>query len=118
MTTGPEQTLKAVLEVQRQLGQLMSKVDNATKDMGVVIMDLQGVKTTVAELKVSIGTETTDEDGKKTGHGIFGRIGRIENRQLVYDRWTNRAIGLAMAATMFGSILWWLLQARLEHILK
>lgn len=118
MPPSPEPTLQAVLEVQRQLGQLMSKIDNATKDMGVVIMDLQGVKTTVTELKLAIGNETTDEDGKKTGHGIFGRVGRMENRQLVYDRWTNRAVGIAMAATVFGSMLWWLLDSKITHVLK
>ncbi len=110
--------LQAVLEVQKQLGSMASKVDDVVRDVAFITMDSQVLKSTVLDLKRAIGNETTDEEGKKTGDGIFGRVGRIENRQLVYDRWTNRVVGIAMAATVFGGILWWLLESKLEHVLK
>lgn len=110
--------LQAVLEVQKQLGALSSQVGEVVRDVAVITMDTQGMKISVVDLKNAIGTETTNEDGKKTGSGIFGRVGRMENRQLVYDRWTNRAVGIAMAATVFGGALWWLLESKLEHVLK
>lgn len=122
MTPEPHPThtaiLRAVLEIQNQLGQLTTKVDTNAKDMSVMIMDVQGIKMDTLALKNAIGSETTDEDGKKTGTGLFGRVGRTENRQIVYDRWTNRAIGIAMAFTLSGSVLWWLLETKLGHLLK
>lgn len=110
--------LAAVLELQKQIGQLATKVDEAVRDVGIITMDAQSMKMTILDLKRAIGAEATDEDGRKTGDGIFGRVGRIENRQLVLDRWTNRVIGIAMAATVFGSILWWLISGKLEAVLK
>ena len=110
--------LQAVLEVQRQIGQLTNKVDEVVRDVAVITMDTQGMKSSVVDLKNAIGTETTNEDGKKTGSGIFGRVGRMENRQLVYDRWTNRAIGISMAATLFGTILWYVIGDKVGHVLK
>lgn len=110
--------LQAVLEVQRQIGTLSSKVDEVVRDVAVITMDAQGLKSTAMDLKRAIGTETTDEDGRKTGDGIFGRVGRIENRQLVYDRWTNRVIGVCMAASLFGSIFWWYAGDHLGKVLR
>lgn len=110
--------LQAVLEVQRQLGALSSQVGDVVRDVAVITMDTQGMKSTVIDLKNAIGTETTNEDGKKTGSGIFGRVGRMENRQLVYDRWTNRVVGIAMAASVFGSVFWWYAGDHLGKVLK
>lgn len=73
-------------------------------------------------LTEAIGTERLDEYGKPVGTGIVGRLMRLERdvqrRFATWDGWVKTATGAAMAATVLGGVLWWLLGERLGELLK
>jgi hypothetical protein len=73
-------------------------------------------------LTAAIGIESLDEYGKPVGTGIVGRLMRLENnvqrRFATWDGWVKTATGAAMAATILGGVLWWLLGERLGELLK
>jgi hypothetical protein len=74
------------------------------------------------DLTHAIGTESQDEYGKPVGTGIVGRLMRLERdvqkRFATWDGWVKTATGAAMAATVLGGVLWWLLGERLGELLK
>ncbi len=74
------------------------------------------------DLTHAIGTESHDEYGQPVGTGIVGRLMRLERdvqrRFATWDGWVKTATGAAMAATVLGGVLWWLLGERLGELLK
>ena len=74
------------------------------------------------DLTTAIGSESHDEYGKPVGTGIVGRLMRLERdvqrRFATWDGWVKTATGAAMAATVLGAVLWWLLGERLGELLK
>ena len=74
------------------------------------------------DLTHAIGTESHDEYGAPVGTGIVGRLMRLERdvqrRFATWDGWVKTATGAAMAATVLGGVLWWLLGERLGELLK
>ncbi|NBV79667.1 MAG: hypothetical protein EBR62_07390 [Verrucomicrobia bacterium] len=74
------------------------------------------------DLTHAIGTESHDEYGQPVGTGIVGRLMRLERdvqrRFATWDGWAKTATGAAMAATVLGGVLWWLLHDKLEALLK
>lgn len=110
--------LEAVMNVQRSLGAVGAQIETIKGDLGINTLALQGVQTKLADLVKAVGEETLGDDGQKKGTGLFGRVARLENVKLVYDRWTNRVIGMGMAATLLAGIVWWLINEKIEHVLK
>ena len=74
------------------------------------------------DLTHAIGTESHDEYGQPVGTGIVGRLMCLERdvqkRFATWDGWVKTATGAAMAATVLGGVLWWLLGERLGELLK
>jgi len=80
------------------------------------------IKELLEKLNLAIGSEGEDEYGKPIGTGIVGRLMRLERdvqrRFATWDGWVKTATGAAMAATLLGGVLWWLLGDRLAVLLK
>lgn len=80
------------------------------------------IKGLLESLTAAIGTESQDEYGQPIGTGIVGRLMRLERdvqrRFATWDGWVKTATGAAMAATLLGGVLWWLLGDRLALLLK
>lgn len=80
------------------------------------------IKGLLEHLTAAIGTESQDEYGQPIGTGIVGRLMRLERdvqrRFATWDGWVKTATGAAMAATLLGGVLWWLLGDRLALLLK
>jgi len=80
------------------------------------------IKGLLEGLTAAIGSESQDEYGKPVGTGIVGRLMRLERdvqkRFATWDGWVKTATGAAMAATLLGGVLWWLLGDRLAELLK
>ena len=76
----------------------------------------------LGSLTAAIGSESQDEYGDPVGTGIVGRLMRLERdvqrRFATWDGWVKTATGAAMAATLLGGVLWWLLGDRLALLLK
>ncbi|WP_431490977.1 hypothetical protein [Paraburkholderia fungorum] len=110
--------MDAVMEVQRSVGAMGATIETVKGDLGINTLALQGVQTKLGEMVKAVGEETIGDDGQKKGTGLFGRVARLENVKLVYDRWTNRVIGMGMAATLLAGVVWWLINEKIEHVLK
>ena len=80
------------------------------------------IKGLLESLTAAIGSESQDEYGQPIGTGIVGRLMRLERdvqrRFATWDGWVKTATGAAMAATVLGGVLWWLLGERLGELLK
>ena len=80
------------------------------------------IKSLLEHLTAAIGSESQDEYGQPIGTGIVGRLMRLERdvqrRFATWDGWVKTATGAAMAATLLGGVLWWLLGDRLGLLLK
>jgi hypothetical protein len=80
------------------------------------------IKGLLESLTAAIGSESQDEYGQPIGTGIVGRLMRLERdvqrRFATWDGWVKTATGAAMAATLLGGVLWWLLGDRLALLLK
>ena len=80
------------------------------------------IKGLLESLTAAIGSESQDEYGQPIGTGIVGRLMRLEHdvqrRFATWDGWVKTATGAAMAATLLGGVLWWLLGDRLAELLK
>ena len=80
------------------------------------------IKGLLESLTAAIGSESQDEYGQPIGTGIVGRLMRLERdvqkRFATWDGWVKSATGAAMAATLLGGVLWWLLGDRLALLLK
>ena len=80
------------------------------------------IKGLLESLTAAIGTESQDEYGQPIGTGIVGRLMRLERdvqkRFATWDGWVKTATGAAMAATLLGGVLWWLLGDRLALLMK
>lgn len=80
------------------------------------------IKGLLESLTAAIGTESQDEYGQPIGTGIVGRLMRLERdvqrRFATWDGWVKTATGAAMAATLLGGVLWWLLGDRLALLLR
>ena len=80
------------------------------------------IKGLLESLTAAIGSESQDEYGQPIGTGIVGRLMRLERdvqrRFATWDGWVKTATGAAMAATLLGGVLWWLLGDRLAELLK
>lgn len=80
------------------------------------------IKGLLETLTLAIGSESQDEYGKPVGTGIVGRLMRLERdvqkRFATWDGWVKTATGAAMAATLLGGVVWWLLGDRLAELLK
>jgi hypothetical protein len=73
-------------------------------------------------LTEAIGTERLDEYGKPVGTGIVGRLMRLErdvaSRFGKYDGWVKMLTGAAVAISIIGPVLWWLVGDKMADIFK
>lgn len=83
----------------------------------LVMQRIEGKLDTLAKI---IGAEQEDERGQKVGTGIVGRLMRLESRVdsrfRWIERWTDRGVGLAMAVTVLGAVIWWLVKDKLAGL--
>jgi hypothetical protein len=103
-------------------GDIMRAVNGMRADMGVLIMDMKGLKTELAAVVKCLGKEDEDEHGNAFGTGLVGRHmrlqARVDKRFRLYDDWRNYAIATFMTASMFIGIIWWIVEKRIEQVLR
>lgn len=90
---------------------------------------LQSVQISVAQMAKDIsiiahavGEEKEDGEGNYIGTGLLGRTRRVERAQRslreLYHRWIAFGSGFVACGGIFGAAVWWLLQGKLELVLK
>lgn len=76
----------------------------------------------IAEIKKTVGWVGTDPHGALVGEGIAGDLGRlkarVDKRFGVYDGVTKYAAGATAAAVLALAVIWWLLESRLDEVLR
>jgi len=97
-------------------------VEKASRQSEQAFQATSQIEQMLKHLTDAIGSERQDEYGQPVGTGIVGRLMRLERdvqrRFATWDGWAKTATGAAMAATVLGGVLWWLLHDKLEAILK
>jgi len=83
---------------------------------------VQRVEIKLDALAKAIGAEREDESGQRVGTGVVGRLMRLEStvakRFGQYDGWVKLVVGFTAAAVLFIPALWWLIDGKLEGLLK
>lgn len=76
--------------------------------------------TAVSALTAAVGETSTDEHGNPIGTGIKGDVMRIrikvDQRFSAYDGWKKYAKGALAAAAVSITIVWWLVQDRVDFL--
>lgn len=106
---------------------LAKTVETLQNDRDVDRLVWQKIQLSIAELTeavrdqtAAIGSTWTDEHGAPVGTGIKGDVMRIrlkvDQKFSVYDGWAKYATGALMAATVAVTVVWWLVQERVEFL--
>lgn len=76
----------------------------------------------IDSLKKTVGYVGTDERGELIGEGIAGDLGRlkerVDKRFSRYDAWERAAAVAVATATIFIVAIWWLVQQKIEGLLR
>jgi hypothetical protein len=103
-------------------GDILHAIAELQKDVGVIIIDVKGVKDAVAEVQRCLGHEEEDARGVTFGTGLVGRHirlqARVDGRFKLYDDWRNLAIGCIATLTLMTGVVWWLVQNKLDEVLR
>lgn len=101
---------------------ILKAVHKCQHDIGVMIMDMQGLKGQVQMLIRCLGEEGEDDHGVPVGTGLVGRhmrlAARVDKRFRSFDDWRNYAIGAIAAAGMMLAAIWWLIEQRVSQVLR
>lgn len=106
---------------------LAKTVETLQNDRDVDKLVWQKIQTTLSELKDSVdrvsdavGSTWTDEHGTPVGTGIKGDLMRIrikvDKKFSFYDGLGKYAAGAIMAASVAVTVVWWLVQERVEFL--
>lgn len=102
-------------------------------DLDVVLLTIQGIqkdhsaafseiRQALEHIKKIVGHVGTDERGNLIGTGIAGDLGRlrerVDKRFGLYDGWVKYAAGALAAITVAGGVIWWLIQSRVDEVLR
>lgn len=113
---------RAVNQPERSHDEIYALVEQSAKQAEQAWQASAKIEEMLTDLKAAIGSESQDEYGQPVGTGIVGRLMRLERdvqrRFETWDGWAKTATGAAMAATLLGGVLWWLLGDRLALLLK
>lgn len=113
---------RAVNQPERSHDEIYALVEQSAKQAEQAWQASAKIEEMLTDLKAAIGSESQDEYGQPVGTGIVGRLMRLERdvqrRFATWDGWVKTATGAAMAATLLGGVLWWLLGDRLALLLK
>ena len=80
------------------------------------------LKHEIASIKETVGHVGTDERGDLIGTGIAGDLGRlrqrVDRRFGQYDGWIKYAAGALASITVLGAVIWWLVQNKIDAVLR
>lgn len=92
----------------------------ARQDMAALVM--QRIESKLDALTQTVGFASFDEHGAFIGTGIAGDLGRlkgrVDQRFGTYDRWANRMVGMGSAVVVAAAVIWWLIQHKIEDLLR
>lgn len=99
-----------------------AKATDAVHRTDLLTQTLQRVEAKLDVLAKIVGSSEEDERGEQVGTGLVGTVMRltkhVKDRFNVYDKWRFIAWGFLAACGVFGPVLWWLLDSKLEALLK
>lgn len=95
---------------------VLQRIETAMKD-GFAALRLE-----VASIKETVGHVGTDDRGDLIGTGIAGDLGRlrqrVDRRFGQYDGWIKYAAGALASITVLGAVIWWLVQNKIDAVLR
>lgn len=101
---------------------ILKAIGSLQKDVGVILMDLQGLKSQVQALIRCVGEEKEDDHGQLYGTGLVGKhmrlAARVDKRFRSFDDWRNYAMGALGASTLLIAAIWWIIKYRIEELLR
>ena len=121
--TAPRRRARAVNQPEGKIhDEIYQLIEESSLKADQAVQASAEIKGLLEALTAAIGSESQDEYGKPVGTGIVGRLMRLERdvqkRFATWDGWVKTATGAAMAATLLGGVVWWLLGDRLAELLK
>jgi hypothetical protein len=88
----------------------------------MMAMTMQRIETKLDELVKTVGSTGFDEHGAMIGVGIAGDLarlkGRVDRRFGIYDGVTKYAAGATAATLLAVTVIWWLIQNRVDEVLR
>jgi len=100
---------------------ILAKIEQVAKDVGLLTMANQGVQRSLADISDRVGKAHQDERGDWIGTGMAGDLVRlrreVQDRFKLYDKFTYTLIGGATAVSVSILAFWWAVKPKIEALI-